>query len=638
MSADDLSSQGRLHAPAFRPFSIGAIQPRGWLADQLAIQLQGLSGHLDQFWPDIQDSAWIGGQAEGWERMPYWLDGAIPLAWLSGDAALQERIGGYLDYILEHQHEDGWLGPRVEEKAEAADLWSQLLALKMLVVYHDASGDGRVEVAIARALRKLDLHIDAAPLWKWGQFRWFEGLIAIWWLYERTGEKWLLDLAVKLHAQGFDWTAFFGDWPLTGPTTRGRWNFAGHVVNNAMAIKAGPLWWRLTGEEKDRDSAREMMAKLDAHHGMVTGVFSGDECLAGKSPIQGTELCAVVEYMYSLELLLSIVGDAAFGDRLERIAFNALPATFSPDMWSHQYDQQVNQVECSRRDNRTWNTNGADANIFGLEPNYGCCTANLSQGWPKFAAHLWMATADGGVAAAAYAPSRLKTEVGGTPVEIELETAYPFGEELRFTVRAEHPVSFPLLLRVPTWADGATVEVDGAKGAVDAVDGFHRVERRWEGTTELELRLPMTPQLVQRPRDAVSVVRGPLVYALAVEEDWRRVDEDAPHRQLPHGDWEVYAKAAWNYALDVEEETLAEDVEVVEKEAGEQLFSPAGAPVEVRARGRRVPKWSAENGSAQPVPEGRVESGEEEEELRLVPYGCTNLRVAEFPKLARSSG
>ena len=638
MSADDLSSQVCLHAPAFRPFPVGAIQPRGWLADQLHIQLQGLSGHLDRFWPDIQDSAWIGGQAEGWERMPYWLDGAIPLAWLSGDAALQGRIGGYLDYILKHQHEDGWLGPRMEEKAEAADLWSQLLALKMLVVYHDASGDGRVEGAVARALRKLDFHIDGAPLWKWGQFRWFEGLIAIWWLYERTGEKWLVDLAVKLHAQGFDWTAFFGDWPLTGPTARGRWNFAGHVVNNAMAVKAGPLWWRLTGEEKDRDSARAMMAKLDAHHGMVTGVFSGDECLAGKSPVQGTELCAVVEYMYSLELLLSIVGDAAFGDRLESIVFNALPATFSPDMWSHQYDQQVNQIECSRRDGRTWNTNGPDANIFGLEPNYGCCTANLSQGWPKFAAHLWMATADGGVAAVAYAPSRLETEVDGTVVEIELETAYPFGEELRFTVRAERPVSFPLLLRVPAWADGATVEVDGAKGLVDAADGFHRVERRWEGKTELGLRLPTGPRLVQRPLGAVSVVRGPLVYALAVEEDWRRIDEDAPHRQLPHGDWEVYAKAAWNYALDVEEETLAEDVEFVEKEAGERLFSPEGAPVEVKVRGRRVVEWGAENGSAQPVPEGRVESGEEEEALRLVPYGCTNLRVAEFPTLARSSG
>ena len=126
---------------------------------------------------------------------------------------------------------------------------------------------------------------------------------------------------------------------------------------------------------------------------MATGMFTGDECLAGRSPTQGTELCAVVEYAYSLETLLSIMGDPAFSDRLEKVIFNALPATFSADMWAHQYDQQLNQVECSIQEGRTWNTNGPDSNLFGLEPNYGCCTANLSQGWPKFAAHLMDARA-----------------------------------------------------------------------------------------------------------------------------------------------------------------------------------------------------------------------------------------------------
>ena len=172
--------------------------------------------------------------------MPYWLDGAIPLAWLLNDARLKARIQAYLEYIIGHQHEDGWLGPRIEENATAADLWSQALAMKMLVVYHDAAGDERVPGVLKKAL--LDRHIDRDPLWRWGQFRWFETLIAIWWLYERTNDPWLLDLGEKLHAQGFDWIGFFSRWPLTEPTCRGRWNFAGHVVNNAMAVKSGALW------------------------------------------------------------------------------------------------------------------------------------------------------------------------------------------------------------------------------------------------------------------------------------------------------------------------------------------------------------------------------------------------------------
>ena len=169
----------------------------------------------------------------------------------------------------------------------------------------------------------------------------------IYWLYERNGENWLLELAVKLQAQGFDWPEFFRRWPLAAPTPRGRWNFAGHVVNNAMALKAPALWWRLTGDEADQDASYDLMDKLDRHHGMPTGVFTGDECLAGRNPTQGTELCAVVEQAFSLEVLLGLLGDPALADRLEQVIFNALPAAFSPDMWAHQYDQQANQVQCS---------------------------------------------------------------------------------------------------------------------------------------------------------------------------------------------------------------------------------------------------------------------------------------------------
>src|SRR5574341_41120 len=71
--------------PQFRPLPLGTIRPRGWLQRQLRIRADGLSGHLDEFWPDVGQSQWFGGNAEGWERAPYWLDGVIPLAWLLDD-------------------------------------------------------------------------------------------------------------------------------------------------------------------------------------------------------------------------------------------------------------------------------------------------------------------------------------------------------------------------------------------------------------------------------------------------------------------------------------------------------------------------------------------------------------------------
>jgi hypothetical protein len=614
-----------------QPLPLGSIRPAGWLKDQLRLQADGLSGHLDQFWPDIKDSAWFGGDADSWERAPYWLDGVVPLAFLLDDDELKARVMEYMDGILKAQDESGRITPG--ENAGRYDLWGVFLVLKPLIQYHEATGDERVPEAVERCLRWVEGHIDARPLFNWGKYRWFESLIAIYWMYEQTGEDWLLDLAVKLHAQGFNWIDFFRRWPLTRSTPKGKWTYMGHVVNNAMAVKAPALWWRLSAEDRDLAMVKEMIRLQDQYHGQVTGMFTGDECFAGLNPSQGTELCAVMEYLYSLETLLSVTGEAEFGDRLEKIAFNALPATFSPDMWSHQYDQQVNQVECSIKEDRLWTTNGPDSNIYGLEPNFGCCTANLSQGWPKFAAHLWMRSADDGLAAAAYAPCVIKTAVAGVPVEIEVETDYPFRENISIHVRVEEPVRFPLHLRIPGWALEATLTQGEELQGNLAAGTFFRLDRQWSGETRLTLRFPMRVRSSRRFHNAIGLERGPLVYALKLGEEWKRVNADMPLRELPHGDWEVYATTPWNYALDLSEETLDRDVEFFEHTVGSMPFSPDGAPVSARVKGVLLESWKLVNGSAGELPMSPVSADGPIKVLTLIPYGCTNIRVAEFPTL-----
>jgi hypothetical protein len=625
-----------LAEPAFRPLPLGAIRPRGWLERQLRIQAGGLTGHLDEFWPDVANSEWFGGNAEGWERAPYWLDGAIPLAYVLDDEPLKAKVARRVEEIVSRQRPDGWYGP-VAAAAGADkpyDLWAVLLANKMLVQHHEATGDERTLRAVETSLRALAQSLARAPLSAWGRYRWFEGLIPAFYLYERTGEPWLLELARTLRAQGTDYSALYAGEAITAPTPRrGRWTWDKHVVNTAMAPKAAALSWRLDQRPEDRAFPARMLEILDRYHGQVTGMFTGDETLAGKNPVQGTELCAVVEFQYSLEVLSSVFGDPAFGDRLERVAFNALPATFTPDMWAHQYDQQVNQVQCTINPDHMWTSNGPEANIYGLEPNYGCCTSNMHQGWPKLAAHLWMTTPEHGIAAVAYAPSEARFRSRDVPVTVTLDTDYPFRETMTLTVHPERPATFPLMLRVPAWADGATLQVEDAAPVGLTPGTFHRLERTWRGRTVIALRFPMRPQVTVRYNEAVAVERGPLVYSLLLEERWTRVNADKPHRELPHADFEVRPASAWNYGLLVDPATPDTDVVFEERPVGARPFSPEGAGMRARARGRRLPGWQLAHGWAAETPPGLQESDEPLEDLTLVPYGCTNIRVTEFPRV-----
>ena len=629
--------------PHFAPLPPGAIRPSGWLLRQLRIQADGLTGHLDEFWPDVANSQWFGGEAEGWERAPYWLDGAIPLAWQLDHGPLKERVTRYVDHIVSHQRADGWFGPYpLDAVAKRYDMWAILLANKVLAQYHETTGDRRVLDAVVKSLRAMDAGLDRTPLYDWGRFRWFEGLIPIFHAYGHTHEPWLLDLARKLRAQGVDYRELFGHEDITIPTPRrGLWKWTKHVVNVAMATKAAALAWRLDRRPRDRAFATAMIATLDRHHGQVSGVFSGDECLSGRNPLQGTELCAVVEYMYSLEHLFATFGDVAFADRLERIAFNALPAAISPDGWSHQYDQQANQVQCTINPDHGWSTNGPESNLFGLEPNYGCCTANMHQGWPKFATHLWMRSDDGGLVAAAWAPCEVRTTVADVPVVLTVETEYPFRDTITLRVGTPRPLRFPLWLRVPAWASGASVRI-GEDAATPMTPGtLHRLDREWSGREAVTLRLPMRALVTTRYDDAVSLERGPLVYALRIGETWTRVNADKPHRELPHADFEVRPATPWNYGLVIDERGADASFTFEERPIGERPFSPDGAGVVARARARRIPDWKLQRGWAGELAVGerawsdpaRPVTSEPEETVALIPYGCTNLRISEFPRV-----
>ncbi len=537
--ANYMHNRAPLRPTAFLDLPPGAIEPRGWLRDQLEIQAEGLSGHLDEFWPDVgAQSGWLGGSGESWERGPYYLDGLLPLAYLLKDERLIAKTQPWIEWALASQGKNGQFGPRINE-----DWWSRMIMLKVLTQYAEATGDQRVIPFMTKYFQYQAAHLKERPLTGWSQARGGENMLCVTWLYNRTGDAFLLDVLDVLHAQSFDWTDIFTHFPFWRPQTA-PYDLRAHVVNIAMALKEPALYWLYSGTTLYYEAAWRGIQNLTTYHGQVNGMFSGDEMLAGTHPSQGTELCAVVEYMFTLENLVRIFGDGLYADLLEKVTFNALPATISQDWRSHQYDQQVNQVSCTLA-KRNWTANGDESNLFGLEPNYGCCTANMHQGWPKFASHQWMATPDGGLAAISYAPCRVSALVAnGKPATLTVDTNYPFEEYVAISIELAQPTRFPIKLHIPGWCDAPLLQVNEERiEIIDRTDDYFTIEREWQHGARLRLTLPMPIAIERRGQGALCIQRGPLVYALPVRGTLAKTARQRPLRRL--GDLPGLALELW---------------------------------------------------------------------------------------------
>jgi hypothetical protein len=613
------SNRKPLASNAFYKLPLGTVRPRGWLRQQLEVQANGMSGHLDEFWPDLSDkSAWLGGGGEGWERGPYYVDGLVPLAYLTGDPTLLRKAQKWINWTLEHQRADGAIGPEKNQ-----DWWPNMLMLKALTQYQEATGDPRVIPLMEKYFNYQLAHIDQRPLTSWAQFRWQDEVLSVVWLYNRTGDAKLLDLARKLEQQGHDWKAQFANFQYTGKVNPKQITLATHGVNNAMALKTQGEWFLVSKSKADRDAVYKQLREMDRYHMIANGVYSCDEHYAGDNPSQGTELCSVVEEMFSLEELAAILGDPDFGDRLEKIAYNALPGTFTADMWAHQYDQQANQVLVDIQP-RQWTNNKPDSNIFGLEPNFGCCTANFHQGWPKFVASLWMQPAKGGLAAVAYGPSEV--EINGA--HIVEETNYPFDGAVKLKWVSAPSAAFPLELRIPEWAEGSEIRVNGHKENRVKTGSFHKISRHWKAGDIVEVRFPMRVRSSRWFHNSIALERGPLVFSLKIATDWQKVRDNEQG-----ADWAASPRSPWNYGLLVDEKDPEKSVTVEDHVLASYPYSLDGVPVQMKVKARRVPEWKLTEGSAGPLPDSPVVSDQAVETVTLIPYGAAKLRITEFPIL-----
>lgn len=594
------------------------IRPRGWLKNQLKLQGNGLCGNLDKVWPDVRDSAWIGGDREGWERVPYWLDGFVPMAYLLQDEDMICRAKKYIDAILAQQKPDGWICPCADEDRASYDTWAIQLISKVLVVYYECSGDDRIPDAVYRALRNYYDLLKAGKITlpncgKWGTNRWYETFIAMEFLYQRKPEQWIKELAQILKAQGANHDAMEPKWkaPVHQHTQET------HIVNLAMMLKSEAVSHTLL-DQPYTDKAEHYHQVLSEYNGMPVGTYTGDECLAGLSPIHGTELCGVVEMMYSLEQLFAHTGDPKWLERLELVAFNALPATISDDMWSHQYDQLSNQIACERLGVSIFMTNNREAHLFGLEPNYGCCTANFGQGWPKLILSTFMHRGNTIISTIPVA-SELDCEIA----HITVDSEYPFENQMTYNIEARKDMQ--LKIRIPAFAKNLKVDGTAANGSEVTLSLFAGEKK------VLHISFEAEPYFEERPYDLHTVKMGSLVFSVPIAYETKMLEyvlRDV-ERKFPYCDYEYLPTEPWNYAY------LNRPLIPEYHGVGEIPFDSHRPAVTIKTNAQQI-EWYVDLGYGNVcarTPRARRPLLEEEVEIRLYPYGCAKLRLTELPIL-----
>jgi hypothetical protein len=616
-------------AAVFTPLPLGEVKPAGWLRDWCQQAADGITGHSDELdplfakgWLDASFKASSTGAQGGdkvvgyaMEQAGYWVDGAVRLGHLLGDEALLAKCRVRFNVVLERvaAGDPPVTSKKLWEAGEKWGHWPMAVLGRAMLAEFTATGDRRYLDAIA------NIYADYGKYNKGGKFalihhqgRQLANVEVMLEAYRLGGPVSLRDDAIKVLAEQESQIRQRLTWHEEG-LARGkvdeRFNSVpyGHAVtvNESMKVPAiaylysgDPMWLRFSEAGFEDFEKNEMMP---------FGLTSAHEHVGGIGPFSASELCNAVDYSWSATWMLRVTGSGVYADRVERAVFNAGASGIAPDFKTHQYFLASNRIDADHP---------GDYPVGG-GPDYQpkhfplCCTGNLSRMIPAYVMHLWMRTADGGLAATLHGPSDVQTTVRGVPIKLATTTDYPFRQTITTRVDPQKSLAFPLSYRVPAWCDKPVVEVNGKAITAEVRSGFAVIEREWKAGDTVRVSFPTKPRIITgKCADGApfaSVVHGPLLFALAIPHVEGNLNQPR-------------AGAVWQYALDPRSEVQVKVLPMP------QRWSWSAVPVELVLTG--VP---TEFGKDHSLPKGPVSAeGVKSRPITLVPFGTTAFRVSMF--------
>ncbi|KAK5630093.1 hypothetical protein RRF57_005808 [Xylaria bambusicola] len=661
----DARNSNELVQPVYQALPLGSVKPQGWLKDQFKKSASGLAGNLFNFYRYVKDSQWLGGNSEYsdlHESAGYWFNGLVPLTFGLDDSRLKGQVKFFLDYILAHQQGDGWIGP--ETMPQTRGLWGRCYIMLGLMQYAqaDSSETERIVDAMHRYIELVHSMLqnnftglvpkpgDVFDGSGWGPARAHEMHIPLQWLYENYPKNnsdliWeTMDLMIQGSTVfGTDWRNFFvkGTFPEVVYAPRDQaytWLFT-HGVNLAEAIRFPLAIYRTSHDEALKTQTRTAVDLVSKHHKSLAGTIIGDELITDLNPSKGAELCTSAELMFSLSWVYQYLADNDIADWVELTAFNAFPGQIWPDWWSHQYVQQENQPWARNLTvyPEMWEDVSSYGNVFGLEPNYPCCTVNHPQGYSKFLANAFVTTEDGGIAHVFLSPGTVSTTLANNnKVTISTDTNYPFSMDVSYSISADDDFTF--YVRIPTWAhpSSTATKASGDSAPISPTNaGLHRFDIS-KGHSKVSVTLQTEPRVVERANNTAAVYYGPLLYSLALEfnettrdpvgYDGGSIDPSSTTAQTR--DHIIETTDLWNVAIDPSQ------IKVVSsgiKELANPVWAFGAPPVELRVAATEIEWPIAWDSPADPPLSPQVKG--KPFSARFVPFASAQVHMAHFPKV-----
>ena len=645
----------------FRRLPVGSIVPEGWLGRQIEI-VNALQKRMGADTALLSGEAWKSG-----EIFPRYVRGLILLAGALGEPQLRAKADGYMHAVFDAAGEGGdFLPADIDGTAPKTE------AVKTLLAYYELTGDDKAIATLRKFFKYRFNTLSVTHPWYHARARLLDEVAAMDAVY-RTGDfEWLKDLAEALRDKSPDWFRLAVRFPykkaaekcispsavkkalkvienaehpretkrpkpFTPEKTEAEWKSPAHqflvetdAVNLAKAVKYPCTYGAFMGDKELRKLSLRLIANLDKFHGNATGMFAADRRLGGTSPARGVDVEAAVEMMETLVTVLEHTGECVCADMLEQIAFNVVGAAAFDDASAVEDIVMVNQLECSVR-RKEFFSEYPFGNAFARGGITRGGVALLSA-YPLFMRALCMTRGADELNFFAYAPCTIETEVRGAKLRIKEETGYPFRNSVVFKVtEADGDVDVRINFRVPRYT---TMQLISGGQTVASGTGLISVKctLRTGSTFMLRLDIPLTA--VTNRDSSLSFVKGSVLMA-------SRLGFETSAKNCPAGGaTEVNAVKKWSFSPVVAKKssggrrTLYDNEQTIVNKMPEKPFDRDNPPFELRFQCKNVLNWDFDINGFSAIPQ-TPKFSEEALERAFVPFGCTSVRVAQFPPCYR---